>query len=134
MQKTWIDARLWEEVAAGMWEPSPPNDFCEKQALQTMRSEQFYEGMLMVIDLWDKSCINSLTDQNINKVAWLGQASMALICGCPQHVTRKLWAMLSPLERKKANAYAKRAISSWYKRNGYTCDKLHKDLERTLLS
>lgn len=116
-----------------MWNSSPPDGFCEKQALQIMRSDQFYEGMELVTELWDNSCINALTDQNINKVAWLGQAAMALICGCPQHITRKLWAMLSPLERKKANAHAKRAISMWYKRNGYACEELHKYMDGALL-
>jgi hypothetical protein len=116
-----------------MWESSPPIGFCKKQALQIMKSDRFYEGMILVTDLWDNSCLNSLTDQNINKVAWLGQASMALICGCPQHITRKLWSYLSPLERKKANAHAKRAISAWYKRNGYSCEKLYTDMDGSLL-
>lgn len=133
MQKIWTDARQWEEVLAGMWEPHPPDYYNEDRALEIMRSDLFGKAMENVIMEWKYSCLNSLTDETINRVAWLGQAAMAWSYNLPQHITRQLWGKLTPMERDKANGLAKKAIYKWEKRNNKTIQSISGCVEEPML-
>jgi len=62
---------------------------------------------------WPNSCINALTDYNLNRKAWIGHAACALALRCPEDITRQAWGLLTNEQRILANHQADRAIQSW---------------------
>lgn len=62
---------------------------------------------------WPNSCINALTDYNLNRKAWIGHAACALALRCPEDITRQAWGLLTDEQRILANRQAERAIQSW---------------------
>ena len=69
--------------------------------------------MQRVIREWPISCENALTDYNMNRKAWIGQAACALAIKCPEHITRRAWKELTNEQQYLANEEASRAIRAW---------------------
>jgi len=73
---------------------------------------RFKASLRRVVDEWPKSCEHFLTNEKMNRVAWLGQAAMAMDTG----VSRKHRAgfmLLNQEERATANATAQEALDDW---------------------
>jgi len=89
--------------------------------------------MVRVVREWPISCENALTDDTINRKAWVGHAAVALALQIPEDITRKAWGHLSGEQKFLANREAEKAISIW--ENDYIKAKgLYNDLGGTLLS
>ena len=112
----------WEEVAHGMWSPVEDKKlWLEKAIVFTGNYKLYGSYMLRVIKEWPISCENALTDNNLNKKAWVGHAACALAIGCPEHITREAWGHLAYEQQFLANKEADRAIWIWS--NNYSKSK-----------
>lgn len=90
------------------------------------------KAMNRVINEWPISCENSLTNDRINRKAWLGHAAAALQIGASESVTRKAWGFLNETQRRLANREAERHIGIWQER--FIKDrKLYLDVAQTML-
>lgn len=69
--------------------------------------------MEKVVNDWEFSCENALTDPGLNKRAWVGHAACAMALSCPEEITRKAWGRLSSEQQLLANKEADRAIRIW---------------------
>ena len=108
----------WEEVSAGMWESVSGKELAGHlaRAIEFTGNAVLYGSfMLKVIKSWPYSCEHNLTDENINRKAWIGHAATALAIGCPEHITRMAWGRLSQQQQDDANAQAQSAINQWIK-------------------
>ena len=106
------DYRLWEEVKHNMWGDAKDNAL--KEAIELISNHKLYGFFMMrVANEWKYSCENALTDQSLNKKAWIGHAAVALAIGCPEDITRKAWGYLTDEQRILANEEARRAIRHW---------------------
>jgi len=104
----------WEEIKFNMWgDVVDVKGWLEKAIAFTGDHELYGSYMFRVIDEWPISCENALTDQYINKKAWIGQAAVALAIKCPGHITRKAWRDLTDEQKFLANKQAERAIRTW---------------------
>lgn len=114
LKRVWVPIELWEELHWNMWgEVSNRQRYLERAVIFTGNYRLYGRYMNRVAQEWPNSCLNALTDQNLNRRAWIGHAACALALRCPEDVTRQAWGMLSHEQRLLANRQADRAIQSW---------------------
>lgn len=75
-------------------------------------SELFEETLQKVISEWKYSCEHYLTNKAMNRIAWLGQASMCYATGVPS-VFCSGFNQLTDEEQEKANSIALIYLNKW---------------------
>ena len=117
MTQIWHPWTEWECYAAGMFDgetSSSPEESRIAYAAFLRNIPRFKRAMKRVMKQWPRSCEHFLTNPNINRVAWLGQASMCIETG----VSRKHRAgfmLMSKEECKAANQAAQEVLDQWEK-------------------
>lgn len=79
----------------------------------TGNAELYGSWMRRVICEWPVSCEHNLSDQSINRKAWVGHAATQMAIDCPEYITRSAWGHLSDGQRLDANRQAQYAIDAW---------------------
>ena len=75
--------------------------------------------MLAVVNKWKHSCEHNLTNNSMNKVAYIGQAACAYYAEIPSTVTMEAWNKLTPEVQERSNNIAEEVINIWKNsRNG----------------
>lgn len=74
-----------------------------------------------VIKEWPFSCEHNLTNEGMNKIAYLGQAACSLYRGVPSTVTMEAWSKVPKEFQNIADGIASKIINEW--ENNYTCQK-----------
>lgn len=114
LKRIWLPIDQWEEVDANMWGEVPDRRLYLQRAVIFTGNHRLYgRYMMRVTREWPNSCINALTDYNLNRKAWIGHAACALALRCPEDITRQAWGLLTDEQRILANSQASRAIQSW---------------------
>jgi hypothetical protein len=80
-------------------------------------SARFEEALARVINEWKNSCEHYLTNENMNRIAWLGQASMCIATGVPA-CFRGGFNKLSEKEQTEANRVALKWLNVWLAKRG----------------
>lgn len=73
----------------------------------------FGEFMQKACDTWNFTMLNHLTNPNINRVAFLGQAAACLSMGFPCELTKKAWKNIDSGKQLKANKISYTIIYEW---------------------
>jgi len=112
----------WECAKAGFYDTAPPNGMtkqdCETVYASMLTSEkEFREALNGVITEWKHSCEHYLTNKAMNRIAWLGQASLCYAKGIPAEY-RGGFNLLSKKQQDKANEIAFEYLNKWLTRNG----------------
>ena len=105
----------WEDFKAGLYNSSCER-FEEKVKLSVdllSNQEEFYEVAVEMFNAWTYSAEQNLTDNAINKNAWIGQASCCFNHKAPDYATKEAWWKLDEETRAKANNTARRALRHW---------------------
>ena len=110
----------WECVKAGFFDSTPPAGISADEARDMYRDfladiPRFVAAMNRVINEWPHSCDQFLTNQSINKIAWMGQSAMCIETGVPS-CFRGGYKLLSPHQQRAANAAAEQMIMAWRKK------------------
>ena len=133
LKRVWLPIDQWEEVPANMWgEVANRRLYLQRAVIFTGNHRLYGRYMMRVIHEWPNSCLNALTDYNLNRKAWIGHAACALALRCPEDITRQAWGLLSNEQRILANRQADRAIQSWEMRYGKSLG-IRQDLEAPVL-
>uniref|UniRef100_A0A6M3IL11 ParB-like N-terminal domain-containing protein n=1 Tax=viral metagenome TaxID=1070528 RepID=A0A6M3IL11_9ZZZZ len=111
----------WECFQAGLYATTKDGMTkrqCE-EAYQTFLADlpRFSEALGHVITEWKHSCEHYLTNSAMNRIAWLGQASMCYATGVPA-VFRGGFYLLSDSQQKEANEMALVYLNKWLIANG----------------
>lgn len=77
---------------------------------------RFTHGLDRVLREWPISCEQFLSNENINRIAWLGQASMFISTGIPAKF-RSGFMLLSESGQAQANTIAEHYLRKWLKKN-----------------
>jgi len=94
-------------------------DQCEKAYADFLSNDnQFRNALEHVISEWKHSCEHYLTNKSMNRIAYLGQASVCYAKGIPS-VFRGGFHLLSEEQQFKANNTALEYLNKWLKNNGY---------------
>jgi hypothetical protein len=114
LKRVWSPIDQWEEVPANMWgEVANRRLYLQRAVIFTGNHRLYGRYMQRVTREWPNSCVNALTDYNLNRKAWIGHAACALALRCPEDITRQAWGLLIDEQRTLANRQADRAICAW---------------------
>ena len=73
---------------------------------------RFGTALARVLQEWPIACEQFLRNDSINRIAWLGQASMFLDSGVPRKY-RSGFMLLNSNEQRRANALAAHTLKQW---------------------
>lgn len=82
---------------------------------------RFEEALKVVISEWKYSCEHNLTNEGMNRIAYLGQASCALAYKVPSSISMGGFNLLTAEEQAAANAMAQKYLDLWLSRNEDLC-------------
>jgi len=119
----------WECYRAGMYDGKTAlsSDEAKKAYAAFLRDiPRFIAAMHRVVKEWPVSCEHFLTNPNINRVAWLGQASMCIETGVSRK-HRSGFMLMSQDECRAANKAAQEVLNEWI--DARENRKLHKPVE-----
>lgn len=107
----------WECHKAGFYAQHPPEGLsktdCEEEYRKFLSNLPRFELALeSVITQWKHSCEHYLTNKKMNRIAWLGQASMCFATGIPS-AFRGGFFLLSEAEQEAANKLALIYLNKW---------------------
>jgi hypothetical protein len=80
--------------------------------------KEFSAALEKVLGTWKNSCEHYLTNEKMNRIAWLGQASLCVARGIPS-CYRSGYFLLSKDQQKAADAVALAALNKWLMANQY---------------
>jgi ParB-like chromosome segregation protein Spo0J len=110
----------WECFKAGFYETKfdgKTEPECKKEYADFLSDDSlFRETLSKVISEWKNSCEHYLTNQAMNRIAWLGQASMCYATGIPSKYSSGFY-LLSKKEQDKANRTALEYLNKWLESN-----------------
>jgi len=116
----------WECYPAGFYATKPPfkdmtTDDCKRAYADFFRDTKRFEAALSaVIYNWPNSCEHYLTNERMNRIAWLGQASMCFETGVSKYFCGGFF-LLTPEQQKLADLSALDGLNRWAMSQGY-CD------------
>lgn len=109
----------WECFKAGFFATSA-NGYSHEEAInkfaEFFKKEDFEKYAKKVTKEWKHSCEQNLTNSSMNRIAWLGQASVCYAYGIPSKYSSG-WNLLTNSEQEKANEIALNVINEWLVNN-----------------
>jgi ParB-like chromosome segregation protein Spo0J len=110
----------WECYKAGFYKNTvegKTKQECEEAYREFLSdTKRFKKALKRVITEWKHSCEHYLSNAAMNRIAWLGQASMCIATGIPA-AFRGGFALLTEAQQKTANETALIYLNKWLKAN-----------------
>lgn len=110
----------WEDWQNGLFIPETfTTKLIEKIKLSKdllTNCEEFRITMKKMIKEWRFASEENLSDTNINRQAWLGQAACCYKHKNPEHITRYAWREMTEEEQTMANLEADKIIKEFEKK------------------
>jgi murein L,D-transpeptidase YcbB/YkuD len=112
----------WECYRHGFYAEKPPEDMTQDQGEERYREfladlESFELALQQVTAEWKYSCEHYLTNDRMNRIAWLGQASVAKALGIPS-MCRGGYHRLTEQQKYDADMMALKYLNAWLVANG----------------
>jgi len=113
----------WECYPAGFYENhAKDSDLTDDQCRQAFAGflrdiPLFEKTMKKILKDWPNSCEHYLSNENMNRIAWLGQAALCHAKGIPS-IYRGGFNLLTPEEQYSANMSALKYLNKWLTLNG----------------
>ncbi len=126
----------WECYPAGFYENKPVNkeltkDECQKMYADFLRDiPAFNAAMDRVLSEWPNSTEHYLSNEKMNRIAWLGQSSMCIAHGIPS-IFCGGFNELSPVEQLAANEAALVYLNKWLLSRGESALTLEEAQSKT---
>lgn len=73
----------------------------------------FESALQEITQNWKYSCEHNLTNESMNRVAWLGQAACALVFSVPHNVCMGGYNLLTREEQQAADSMAQKYLDKW---------------------
>jgi len=115
IKRVYVPYQKWEEHKNGMWKSLNKDDFdlLPKVIEFTGNHIEYGKAMIKVLEYWNFSCLDKLSNKNINRKAWIGHAACCFKFGWKERLVRIAWKELTQNQRDLANKEAEKAISYW---------------------
>ena len=109
----------WENYHAGFYAIGKLSDerIREDYANFLRDIPRFSAALERVLREWPKSCEQFLSNEHLNRIAWLGQAAMCIDTGIPA-CFRGGFRLLTDAEQAEANAVALACLNRWLEARG----------------
>lgn len=113
----------WECYLSGFFEVNPPKGITDEECINTYKEllldiPEFQRIMRLIIAEWPNSCEHNLTNERMNRIAWMGQASLCYKYKIPSRY-RGGYHLLSDDEKLNADEAALQVINEWLAIKGY---------------
>lgn len=113
----------WECYPAGFFEANAPNgwseDECHEMYFRLLSDiSEFKAIMRLVIRLWVNSCEHNLTNERMNRIAWMGQAALCYKHRIPARF-RGGYHLLNDEQKQMADNAAIEIINEWMEKHHY---------------
>jgi len=110
----------WECYKNGMWRMET-KEYNEKKLPEIIKftgcHKSYGKSMIEAVDNWKYSIEHHLTDNSINKRAYIGHAACNFSFGWPEYLVRTAWNQLNQTQQFKANKMADNAIEHFIKKH-----------------
>lgn len=115
MERIFHHYNKWEDYHAGMYDESKDGRSERvKEAARILGTPEICrEAMEKVINEWEKATEFNLSNAEINRKAWLGQAACCCYAGIHEDETREAWGIMTEAQRVEANRIAATIIKKW---------------------
>ena len=120
MERIYHPYWVWEDYKKGFYDncSGDKKKFYQEKIIEMFNSETLTQDfMLKVIDEWKFSCEHNLTNNAVNKIAYIGQSACCLYCGAPHTVTMETWSKVPLENQERANKIAESVIQIWMSNN-----------------
>lgn len=112
----------WECFPAGFYSDKPPKGMTGEECEASYRDflaniPRFETALARVTSEWVNSCEHYLTNKNMNRIAWLGQASMCIETGVPSRFCGG-YNLLTDEQKAAADTKALEYLNKWLEANG----------------
>jgi ParB-like chromosome segregation protein Spo0J len=112
----------WECYRHGFYSERPPSGMSQEDGERAYRDflsdlERFEQSLRVVTQEWKFSPEHYLTNERMNRIAWLGQASVAQALGIPSGC-RAGYQLLTDDQKYGADMLALKYLNEWLKANG----------------
>ena len=129
MERVYHTWDKWECYPAGFYNSRAPNGMTKEEAEEVYReflsdTGQFEFTLVRVVLDWKNSCEHYLTNENMNRIAWLGQACLAHKFGIPA-CYRGGYNRLTERQKEAADKMALKYLNNWligYGENAISAD------------
>ena len=116
IKQVYIPYWEWEDFINGMWrklDKLQEQEMLQKAIEFTGNWEIYGAAMKKVSIKWPRTMLNTLTNLNVNRRAFLGHCAAQFEINCPEYITREAWGLLTETQRIKADAVAQKHINEW---------------------
>lgn len=106
----------WEDFQSGMYRliSEKDKDIMVINAITLLKNQiEFYQSMKEMISKWETAAKVNLTNNGINKRAWLGAAACCFKHNVPEYLTRIAWNLLNKEHQDSANETAEKIIREY---------------------
>ena len=106
----------WEDYKSGFYNNVSGKDkieMIEKVVYLFSTPELTREYMTKVIKQWFYSCEQNLTNNGMNKIAYIGQAACCIYANIPSTVTMEAWSSVPSEFKKIADSIAMEVLEEW---------------------
>ena len=120
MKRIYHPYNLWEDYREGFYDNCSGKDKKDKilKVLEMFNDAELTESnMRRVIEEWKYSCEHNLTNESMNKIAYIGQGACCLNANIPSTITMEAWSLLSSEVQERSNMIAKKIILEWENNN-----------------
>lgn len=107
---------LWEDYKSGFYDnlSGKEKENKIKSVLTLFNSAELTEKyMQRVVNEWKYSCEHNLSNESMNRVAYIGQAACCLYDKAPNLITMYAWKFLDLDVRERSDKIAKKIILLW---------------------
>lgn len=115
LERIWHPWNKWECYRAGFFhgDLTKIEEWRESYVRLLSDLDLFESTLQKVLAEWTHSCEHNLTNESMNRIAWLGQASCAYVFGACAHQTRSAFKLLTEEQQASANAMAEKYLNIW---------------------
>ena len=119
MKRIFHSYEKWEDFKVGFYGGVDyKNDNTLELYASLLKDLPSFEGALQyIITNWKYSCEHNLSNEGMNRVAYLGQASCALLYNVPNSVSMGGYNLLNKEEQIAADAMAQKYLNKWLEAN-----------------
>lgn len=80
----------------------------------------FEDALKVIISEWKYSCEHNLSNESMNRIAYLGQAANALVNKVPHNVSMGGYNLLTKEEQTAADKLAEKYLNLWLVKHEYS--------------
>ena len=116
MKQIFHHYELWEDYKYDFYNniSGSEKEIKLKQVTEMFNSKELTKEMMFkVVNEWKYSCEHNLTNEGMNKIAYIGQAACALYKNIPNTITMQGWHLVTKEVQERSNSIAEEALKYW---------------------